>query len=70
MQSVELIFICAVAFFMVFVILALLALTMRVIMFVFPEKIPKTDAAVIAAITAAVRTVLPGTQITGIEEGK
>jgi len=70
MQSAELAFICAVAFIMVFMILALLALTMRFIMFLFPEKKVKTDAAVIAAVAAAVQTVLPGTKITKLEENK
>jgi len=68
MPSTDLIFICVVAFFMVFIILALLALSMRIIILVFPEKKAKIDAAMIAAVTAAVQTIIPGTKVTKVEE--
>ena len=55
---------------MVFVILAVLALVMRLIIVIFPEKLAETDAATIAALTAAVQTVFPGTKVTTIEEQK
>jgi len=70
MQSAELMLICAVAFLMVFVILAFLAVMMRVIMLFFPERKVKTDTALITAIAAAAQTVFPGTQVTHIEEKK
>lgn len=70
MSSPELLFICAVAFLMVFIILALLALSMRIIILVFPEKKAKIDAAMIAAVTAAVQTIMPGTKVTKVEEEK
>ena len=70
MQSDELVVICGVAFFMVFIILALLALLMKFIILIFPEKKAVSDAAMIAAITAAVQTVFPGTKLTKVEERK
>ena len=68
MESNELLLICGVAFLMVFIILALLALSMRIIILVFPEKKAKIDAAMIAAVTAAVQTIMPGTKVTKAEE--
>ncbi len=68
MQSIELLLICGVAFLMVFIILALLAFSMRIIILVFPEKKVKIDAAMIAAVTAAVQTLMPGTKVTKVEE--
>lgn len=70
MQSTELLLICGVAFLMVFIILALLALSMRIIILVFPEKKVKIDASMIAAVTAAVQTIFPGTKVTKVEEEK
>jgi hypothetical protein len=66
----ELLAICASAFVAVFVLLTLLALVMRGLMFVFPEREAAVDAAVIAAITAASAAAYPGTKITRIEELK
>ncbi len=68
MSSTELFFICAVAFLMVFIILALLAFSMRIIILIFPEKKAKLDAAMIAAVTTAVQTIMPGTKVTKVEE--
>ncbi len=70
MQSTELVVICSVAFLMVFVILALLALLMKLIILIFPEKKAVSDAAMIAAIATAVQTVFPGTKLTNVEERK
>lgn len=68
MESSSLLLICAVSFFMVFLILVLLALVMRLIIFLFPERKTATDLTVIAAITATVQTIFPGTNVTNIEE--
>jgi len=70
MQSVDLVVICGVAFLMVFVILAFLALMMRLIILIFPEKKVVSDPAMVAAIAAAVQTVYPGTKLTNVEEIK
>jgi uncharacterized membrane protein YqjE len=68
MGSNELFVICGIAFIFVFVILAVLALSMRLIIIIFPEKKFGTDAAVVAVLASAVQKVFPGTQITKIEE--
>lgn len=70
MQFVEIAVICGVAFFMVFLILTLLALVMRLIILFFPEKKAVSDAAMIAAITASIQTVFPGKKVTTVEERK
>ena len=70
MGSIELLHICGIAFLMVFVILAVLAAVMRLIIVIFPEKLAGTDAATIAAVSAAVQSVFPGTKVTKIEEQK
>lgn len=70
MESNGLIQICVIAFLMVFVILSVLAAAMRLIIVIFPEKAAATDAAMVAAVTAAVQTVFPGTKVTTIEEQK
>ena len=70
MQSVELVVICGVAFLMVFVILAILALMMRLIIIIFPKKIAVSDPAMVAAVAAAVQAVFPGTKLTDVEEMK
>ena len=55
---------------MVFLILAVLSLVMRLIIFIFPEKKAQMDTATVAALTAAVQYVYPGTKITKVEEEK
>lgn len=65
----DLISVCISAFIGVFVLLTLLALVMRLIIVLFPEK-GIDDSAVIAAVTTTVSTLFPGTKITKIEEIK
>jgi hypothetical protein len=68
MASAELVLICGAAFLWVFLILCLLALLMRLLMRVFPGLESTSDPAVVAALTAVLGTVLPGTKVTKIEE--
>ena len=70
METPNLLFICISAFIAVFLILTVLAIMMRIIIMIFPQKIFKADAAVIAAVTTTVTSVFPGTKITKIEEIK
>jgi hypothetical protein len=70
MGTASLLVICLVAIFWVFIILAVLALLMRLIILVFPEKKGKIDGAVISAITTAAYSVFPGMKITNVEEKK
>lgn len=68
MASVDLLMICVVAFAAVFVLLTILALLMRVIVIIFPEKASTGDAAVVAAISSSYQAHYPGTKVSRIEE--
>jgi len=68
MGSSDLLMMCVAAFSAVFVLLSLLALAMRGLIAVFPEKAAKTDAALLAALTSVVSAVFPGSKITRVEE--
>jgi len=46
----------------------MLALVMRVIIVLFPQKAVTTDAAAIAAVASVISTIYPGTRITKVEE--
>ncbi len=64
----NLLLICLSAFSAVFVLLTVLAGVMRALVAAFPGRVASGDAAVVAAVTAAVSSVYPGTRITRIEE--
>ena len=68
MVSLEFLFICGAAFLWVFAILIALALVMRLIIIIFPEKKIGVEAEVVAALAAALQSVFPGTRITRLEE--
>ena len=68
MPSPDLLSICVTAFIAVFLLLALLALIMRLILLVYPKKEEVTDAALLASVTGVMQTVFPGTRVTKIEE--
>ncbi len=70
MPSNELLLICLSAIVVVFILLALLALVMRLIMAVFPERIIASDSAYVAAIASVISTIYPGTKISKVEEIK
>jgi hypothetical protein len=70
MESPNLIYICATAFAGVFILLTVLAILMRLIILIFPEKALAADAAIMAAITSTYNTLYPGTKITQIKEEK
>lgn len=58
------------AFAAVFLLLSFLAVVMRILIAVYPEKIGGIDAATIAAVSAAAAYVFPGTKVTKVEEIK
>ena len=70
MESPDLVVMCASAFAAVFVLLALLAFIMRLILIIFPFRSTETDAALVAAVHAAVGVLYPGAKATNIEEIK
>ncbi|MBU1185614.1 MAG: hypothetical protein KKD56_08725 [Acidobacteria bacterium] len=70
MPSHNLLIISGIAFLFVFIILAVLAVIMRLIIIIFPEKQSTTDSAVLAAVFGAVMSRFPGTKILKVEEQK
>ena len=70
MESLDLLAICASAFVGVFLLLTVLALVMRLIIVLFPERESAGDSAMIAAVSTVLQTVYPGTKITKVEEIK
>lgn len=64
---------CFASFAAVFTVLAFLAITMRLIMVMFPEKEISAggdEAAVYAALTSTYARLYPGMKITNIQEVK
>ncbi len=70
MESLELVYICFSAFSAVFVLLTFMALFMRIICWVFPDRPDDEDVAIYAAIASTYQTQFPDTNITKIEEIK
>ncbi len=70
MESLDLLAICASAFVGVFLLLTVLALVMRLITVIFPERESAGDSAMIAAVSTVLQTLYPGTKITKVEEIK
>jgi hypothetical protein len=68
LETSNLLAVCAIAFGMVFALLALLAVAMHGIVALFPERERGSDLAVMAAIATAVTSVIPGARVTHIEE--
>ena len=69
MESLDLVAICASAFVGVFLLLSVLAIVMRVLLVVFPER-ADSNAAMVAAVSTVLQTIYPGTKITNVEELK
>ncbi|MFO8173294.1 MAG: hypothetical protein ACQET1_06990 [Gemmatimonadota bacterium] len=68
MDQPNLLIICIAAYVAVFLLLAFLATTMRVLMAVFPKKMEGIDPAIVVALTAAATYAFPGTKVTKVEE--
>ena len=68
MNSPDLISICAAAFVGVFLLLTILAVIMRLIIVVFPERKTGTEEETLAAIATTYKIFYPGTIITRVEE--
>ena len=68
MESPDLLMVCVSALLAVFVLLTLLALVMRGLIAVFPEKTGKADPAMLAAVASVAAAVFPGSKITKVEE--
>ena len=70
MEYPDLLSVCISAFIVVFIILTVLALFMRFMIILFPDKSADADQAVFAAIATTFSRIYPGTKITKIEELK
>ena len=71
MTPLDLVMICVTAFAAVFVLLAAVALLMKVINLLFPAgRSAEPDPAALAAVAAVIGTLYPGARITNIEEEK
>lgn len=70
MESNELLWVCFAAFVADALLLGFLALVMRLVMALFPQREDRSDGAVVAAIASVLRSVYPGSKITKVEEIK
>ncbi|HRD67064.1 MAG TPA: hypothetical protein PKY50_13040 [Candidatus Competibacter sp.] len=69
MENPNLFLVCLNAFTAVLGLLWMLAIALRGLIELFPEKpAPQTDAAVAVAIAAAANAIVPGARVTRIEE--
>ena len=69
MENPNLFLVCFNAFAAVLGLLWVLAIALRGLIELFPEKpAPQTDAAVAVAIAAAATAIVPGARVTRIEE--
>jgi hypothetical protein len=69
-EGTSLLAVCNTAFAVVFLVLGLLAVVIQLISLVLPGREPRTDAAVAAAISAAVATQHPGAKVVRMVEEK
>jgi hypothetical protein len=61
--------VCSLAFLTVFLLLGALAIAMRMITILFPERrTADTDVALVAAIASSVAAISPGARVVQIEE--
>lgn len=68
MPDVDILTACLIAFGAVFALLSSLAIVMHIITLAFKEEEPETDPALVAAISTAVASLVPGAQVIRIEE--
>ena len=68
MNSVDLLTVSTVGYIIAFAVLAALAVMMRLITVLFPERKDRGDAAVIAAVTTTYQSLFPGATVTKLEE--
>ena len=68
MPAISILAACGVALAAVFVLLSFLAVVMFLLTLTFPQKQPKIDPALIAAIASTVSSIYPGARVTRVEE--
>jgi len=70
MDDTNLLMVCLNAFTAVMVLLSILALAMRLLTTLFPERKTASDAAVANAVKMAVQQMIPGASVVKMEEIK
>jgi hypothetical protein len=70
MNSSDVFIVSIMGYVVAFAVLALLAVMMRLITLLFPERENSGDAALVAAVTATYQALSPGVTVTKIEETK
>jgi len=67
-NSTDLFVVSTVGYVIAFAVLGVLAIMMRLITLLFPERKEHGDAAVVAAVTATYQALFPGVTVTKLEE--
>ena len=70
MEGPSLLAVCNTAFTVVFLVLGLLALVIQLISWVLPARAPRTDSAIVAAVSAVVAMQQAGAKVVRIVEEK
>lgn len=70
MIATSLVVVSAMVFMVVFAVLAALAAAMRLMTLLFPFRTSGVDAALAAAVSSTVTTLVPGARVTRIEEDR
>jgi Na+-transporting methylmalonyl-CoA/oxaloacetate decarboxylase gamma subunit len=68
LNTADLLAVSGISFATVFILLSFLAFAMRLITAFFPGHEEESDAAVVAAISSTVTSIVPGARVTRIEE--
>jgi hypothetical protein len=68
MSEAGLLAVCAIAFLIVFVVLTVLAVTIRVVAVLLPAPEGRDDAALVAAVTASAAAAYPAHRVTRLVE--
>ena len=68
MNSIDVLAVSTVGFVVAFAVLAVLAMMMRLITLLFPERKDSSDAALVAGVTATYQALFPGVTVTKLEE--
>lgn len=68
MDQPSLLLVSVTAMLGVFGLLALLAVAMRALVAMFPERLEEDDGAMLAAVTATATAAYPGTKVTSVTE--
>lgn len=68
MHATSLVVVCVIAFAVVAAVLTALAASIRLLTILFPARVAAVDAAVVAAVSTAAASLIPGARVTRIEE--